>query len=157
MSFTLIAAVAKNGCIGQNGKLPWNIPEDMKHFRDLTMGHVVLMGRKTWESLPEKFRPLPGRTNVVLTRQTNFNVPSGVQVFSSLDEVRDAFADQEVFVIGGAELYATTLPLAKKLYLTEVDAEPEGDAKFPVFDKNEWHETAREPHEGYSFVTYEKK
>lgn len=156
MSFTLIAAVAKNGCIGQNGTLPWHLPEDMKHFRDLTMDHVVLMGRKTWESLPEKFRPLPGRTNVVLTRQKNFDVPSGVHVFLSLDEMKEVFSDQEIFVIGGAELYATTLPLANKMFLTEVDREPDGDAKFPVFNKNEWHETAREPHEGFSFVTYER-
>lgn len=150
---TLIAAVSRNNCIGKNGAIPWRLPEDLKHFKNLTMGHVVIMGRKTWESLPEKFRPLPGRTNVVLTRQTDYPLPDGVERFGSLADAVAAHPD--AFVMGGAEIYAQAMPLAHRLELTRVDQGVDGDAFFPPIDGQEWTEVAREDHEGFSFVTYE--
>lgn len=156
MPISLIAAVAKNNCIGKDGRLPWHLPEDMKHFKDLTMGKVVLMGRKTWESIPEKFRPLPGRTNVVVTRQPNYPVPTGVEVFGSIETALAVHAQDEIVVMGGAEIYRETIDRADALHLTEVDQTVEGDAFFPTIDPSAWTETAREPHEGFSFVTYRR-
>jgi dihydrofolate reductase len=154
MSVTLIAAVANNGAIGKDGKLPWHLPEDLKRFRDLTTGKVVVMGRKTWESLPEKFRPLPKRTNVVITRQAGYVVPEGVRVFSGVPEAVAAFADQAVMVIGGSQIYAETMPVADALEITQVDQTVEGDAFFPAIDPALWKEDARETHAGFDFVTY---
>src|SRR3990167_8903662 len=114
MSITLIAAISKNNVIGTEGRLPWHIPEDMKHFKTLTMGKVVLMGRKTWESIPEKFRPLPGRTNVIITRQPDYPVPTGVQTFQSTDDA----LKNDVMVIGGAEIYRQTIDRADRLEIT---------------------------------------
>lgn len=151
---TLIAAVAENGCIGASGTLPWYLPEDLAHFKARTMGAAVLMGRKTWESLPLKFRPLPGRTNIVITRQPRYDVPLGVHVYPSLDAARAAHPS--VFVIGGAEIYATALPLADRLEITHVHRTVEGDAFFPSIDPAQWREVERDNHEGYSFVTYER-
>lgn len=155
----LIAAVAKNGCIGKDGKLPWKIPEDMKRFKEITINHTVVMGRKTWESIPEKFRPLPGRTNVVITRQTGYAVPDGVQVFAHPNVALAALDSDNgnVFVIGGAEIYAETMGTADELLITEVDQTVEGDAFFPKIDPEEWQETWREPHDGFAFVTYHRK
>lgn len=153
---TIIAAVSKNGMIGRDGKLPWHIPEDLKHFKELTLGKVVLMGRKTWESIPEKFRPLPGRTNVVVTRQTGYTAPPGVEVFSSLDDALTAHATDAVLVIGGAEVYRQAMPLAGRLEITHVDSEVEGDTMFPPIDQDVWKEKTREDHDGFSFVRYEK-
>ncbi len=157
MSLSLIAAVADNNCIGLNNKLPWHLPEDMEHFKKITTGKIVLMGRKTWESLPEKFRPLPKRLNIVVTRQKNFVVPAGVEIFDSIASSIERHAGQEIVVIGGAQLYAETLPLADTLYITEVHKTVAGDAFFPVIDRAVWKEAVREDHSGFSFVTYKKQ
>jgi dihydrofolate reductase len=134
----LIAAVAKNRVIGRDNQLIWNIPEDMAHFKALTQGHTVLMGRKTWESLPPRFRPLPGRRNIVVSRQADYPA-AGAKVVASLEAGFAQLAPQEkVFVIGGAEIYSQSLPYAGQMELTEVDLEPEGDAWFPAFAGDEW-------------------
>ena len=157
---TLIAAVARNGVIGKDNRLPWHLPADLKHFKELTTGHAVIMGRKTWESLPAKFRPLPGRGNIVVTRNGAFRAEGAIVCTSLADAIAAASGD-EAFVIGGAELYKAALPLADRLQLTEIDAEYEGDTWFPAVDKSMWRETAREAHcdeagPGYAFVTYQK-
>jgi dihydrofolate reductase len=154
----LIYAKAANGVIGVNGKLPWHLPEDLAHFKRTTLGCPVIMGRKTWDSLPPKFRPLPGRTNIVVTRQENWN-EIGAQPAQSL---RDALllCEQcsDVWVIGGAQLYALAEPLASTAVVTEIDQEFAGDAYAPLLGGH-WQETAREAHTGagglrFSFVTY---
>ncbi len=156
MPLTLIAALSRNNCIGKNGAIPWRLPEDQKRFKDLTLGHVVVMGRKTWESLPEKFRPLPGRTNIVLTRQADYSLPQGVEKFASLTDALEAHPYESVFAIGGTEVYTQALPLADRMELTTVDQDVDGDAFFPAFPAEEWQETARVPKEGFTFVTYER-
>lgn len=134
----IIAAVAKNRVIGRDNQLLWHIPEDMAHFKSLTAGHSVLMGRKTWESLPPRFRPLPGRRNIVISRQADYAAP-GAEVAGSLDAgLALAAADACVFVIGGGEIYAQAMTLADRLELTEVDLEPAGDAWFPVLAAERW-------------------
>jgi dihydrofolate reductase len=158
----LIAAVAKNRVIGRDNQLVWQLPEDMQHFKALTQGHTVLMGRKTWESLPPRFRPLPGRRNIVVTRQGDYAAP-GAEVAGSLPAALAlAAADETVFVIGGAEIYAQALPLADSLEITQVDLEPAGDAWFPPIPAAEWQETARtaavsQNGTGYAFVTYSRR
>lgn len=155
---SVIAAVARNRVIGLDNALPWRLPEDLQHFRGLTMGHHIIMGRKTFESLG---RLLPGRTSVIVSRQPEYKVP-GAKMASSLREaVAACDGDEEVFVIGGAELYRQALPLADRLYLTEIHAEFQGDAFFPEFDRAVWRESARERHVGanglaFSFVTYQR-
>lgn len=156
----LIAAVANNGVIGKNNALPWHLPEDMKHFKALTTGHAVIMGRKTWESLPPKFRPLPNRLNIVLTRNSSYQAV-GATVVNSLDEAVKVGAGGTAFVIGGATLYAQALPLAERLELTEIDAAFPGDAFFPEIDRAQWREVARSSGVsaaglGYAFTTYER-
>jgi dihydrofolate reductase len=156
---TLIAAVARNRVIGKDNQLLWHLPEDMKHFRTLTQGHTVIMGRKTWESLPLKFRPLPGRHNIVLTRNSDYAAP-GATLVSTLEDGLLSCADAEkVFVIGGAEIYALTMPQAQVLELTELDADYEGDAWFPAVDAARWSVASHSGHvtpEGlnYAFVRY---
>ncbi|NJD33294.1 MAG: dihydrofolate reductase [Betaproteobacteria bacterium] len=157
---TVIAAVARNGVIGKNNRLPWHLPADLRHFRALTTGHAVIMGRKTWESLPAKFRPLPGRQNIVVTRDEAYRA-EGATVVTSLPAAVAAAQGDEAFVIGGAELYVAALPLADRLQLTEIDAAFDGDTHFPAIDPRQWRETAREAHQeetgpGYAFVTYER-
>src|SRR5262245_23206269 len=112
---TIVAAVARNGCIGKDGDLPWRIPEDMRRYRAITMGKVVVMGRKTWESIPAKFRPLPGRTNVVVTRQADYPLPDGVERHASLTAALAAHAEDEVVVNGGADIYAQAMDRADAL------------------------------------------
>jgi len=162
---TLIAALAKNGVIGSANALPWRLPEDMQHFKALTTGHAVIMGRKTWESLPPKFRPLPGRRNIVVTRDRAY-VAAGAPVAHSLEAAVAAAGDAAAFVIGGAELYRQALPSCDRLELTEIDADFAGDAHFPEFDRAAWREVARQPgsNDGraaagfdYAFVTYERR
>lgn len=160
-TLTLIAAVARNGVIGQDNRLPWHLPADLKHFKALTTGHAVIMGRKTWESLPEKFRPLPGRQNIVVTRNAAYRA-EGAVVVTSLPAAVAAAQGDEAFVIGGAELYATALPLADCLQLTEITADFAGDTHFPAIDPRQWHETAREAHKDaagfdYAFVIYRRR
>jgi dihydrofolate reductase len=159
-NLTLIAAVAKNGVIGIDNRLPWRLPADLKHFKALTLGHTVIMGRKTWESLPANFRPLPGRRNIVVTRNADYQAEDAT-VVTSLPAAIAAAENSEAFVIGGAELYAAALPLANRLQLTEIDASVEGDTFFPAIDPNQWQETTRETHHDdagfdYAFVTYQR-
>lgn len=155
---SIIIAISKNNCIGKDGKLPWHIPEDMQHFKQLTLGKVVVMGRKTWESLPEKFRPLPDRKNVIISRQTDYAVPPGVEIFNSLDQALAAHGSDEVMVMGGAQIYAQALERAQKLYVTHINREvQECAAFFPAIDPNIWQETDRANHPDFSFVTYHRK
>lgn len=154
MKKTIIAAVAENRAIGKNGEIPWHIPEDLKHFKEKTTGHPVIMGRKTFESLPEDFRPLPGRTNIVLTRSETDK--EGVEVARSLEQayrIAEEHGD-ETFIIGGASVYEQVLPKADRMILTEVKKKVDGDTFFPEFDKKDWDEKEREEHEGFDFVTY---
>jgi dihydrofolate reductase len=154
---TLIAAVAHNNCIGKKGALPWHLPEDLAHFKQLTIGHVVVMGRKTWESIPEKFRPLPGRKNIVVTRNIDYPLPPDVTHAASLEDALAQQSSEDIFVIGGAEIYALAMPHATRLEITQVDRDVEGgDAFFPAIDPMQWKEVSREPHEGFAFVTYDR-
>lgn len=153
----LVAALASNGCIGANGKLPWCLPEDFARFKALTIGKVVLMGRKTWESLPDRFRPLPGRVNVVITRQPAYAVPEEVATFPSIADALTALDGREVMVIGGAEIYAQAIHRADALHLTHVHRDVPGDAFFPSIDPAVWHTAEREDHDGFSFVTYTRR
>ncbi len=163
MQVHLIYARAANGAIGKDGAMPWHLPEDMAHFKALTQGCPVIMGRKTWDSLPPRFRPLPGRSNIVVTRQADWN-ESGAQRASSL---RDALqiAEQSnaptVWVIGGAQIYAQALPLAQRVEVTEIAQDFDGDAHAPELG-TEWVETAREAHTSanglrFAFVRYERR
>ncbi len=144
-TLALIAAVARNGAIGKDNALLLKDPADQRHFRDVTMGWPVIMGRRTWESLPPRFRPLPGRRNIVLSRDPSLQLP-GAERVSSLDQALQLCADSErAFVIGGAELYALALPLAQELVLTEIDAELDGDTFFPPWLRDDF-ELAEERH-----------
>ncbi len=134
-TIVVIAAVGRNGIIGRDGGLAWRDPQDARYFRDTTMGAPVIMGRKTWDSLPPRFRPLPGRRNLVVTRQRDWRA-DGAEALASLDAALEAAADApRVFVAGGGELFAQALPLADELVLTEVDAEFDGDTRFPAWDR----------------------
>ena len=154
----LVAAVAANGVIGRDGRLPWHLPEDLKHFKQLTLGHPVIMGRKTWESL--NGRPLPGRDNIVVTRTAGYEAP-GAAVASSLEAALALCAGESVaFVIGGERLFADSLPLAAGLVLTEIHRDYEGDVVFPRYERSSWRETQRERHMAadgtkFDFVLYE--
>lgn len=150
----LVVAAARNGVIGKDGAIPWRLPEDMKRFKALTLGHAVVMGRKTWDSLPPKNRPLPGRRNLVVTRDSGWQVEGAERV--RLDDALKG----DVFVIGGAEIYRAALPRADRIELTEVQGDFDGDAHF-TFDRAQWRETAREDRVSadgvaYSFVTLER-
>ena len=152
---TLVVAAATHGVIGRNGAIPWRLPEDLKRFKALTLGHTVVMGRKTWDSLPPKNRPLPGRKNIVVTRDANWSADGAER--ATLDA---ALAGGDVFVIGGAEIYHAMLPRADRIELTEVHGDFNGDAHF-TFDRAPWREAAREDHVSadglaYSFVTLER-
>jgi dihydrofolate reductase len=158
MQLHLIFAKARNGVIGKDNSLPWHLPEDMAHFKRVTMGCPVIMGRKTWDSIPPRFRPLPGRVNVVVTRQPGWQ-ENGAQPASSLEDALH-FCEQfaHVWVIGGAQLYAQALPFADSAVVTEIDADFAGDAYAPQFAA-QWLESARETHTSvnglnFSFVTY---
>ena len=161
MPLHLIYARARNNVIGLQGDLPWHLPEDLAHFKRTTLGQPVVMGRVTWESIPEKFRPLPGRSNVVVSRQSNYPA-AGATVVDSLQAALALFApDQVVWLIGGAQLYAQGLPLASQVVVTEIDADFEGDAYAPLLS-SEWHEQSRSMHTSaqglnYSVVTWEKR
>ncbi|MBS0447070.1 MAG: dihydrofolate reductase [Proteobacteria bacterium] len=159
----LIAAVARNGAIGKGNELLWRESADQKRFRQVTMGCPVIMGRRTWESLPARFRPLPGRRNVVLTRDRAWR-DAGAEPQASLDAALAALqgAADRIFVIGGGELYAQALPRADELVLTEIDTDfDDADTYFPAWDRQAYAETSREHHVdpngvGYSFVTYQR-
>ncbi len=159
---SLIAAVAKNRAIGKNNQLLWHLPEDMRHFRETTRGKAVIMGRKTWESLPEAFRPLPGRHNIVISRNAAY-AAAGATLATSLEEaIRLVGDDEENFVIGGEQLYRQAMPFAQRLYLTEIDQDFDADAFFPDFSPHDWEEQSRETQASatglkYSFVRYQRR
>jgi len=158
-SLSTIVAIANKRVIGVNNTLPWHLPEDLKRFRALTMGHHIIMGRKTFESLG---RLLPGRTTVIVTRNTEYKV-EGALIANSLQEaIALCKGDDEAFLIGGAELYQDGLKLSNKLYITEITLEVEGDACFPAYQPEEWVESSREAHTSaqglnFSYVTYHRK
>jgi dihydrofolate reductase len=150
----IVAAVGGNGVIGVQGRLPWRIPEDLARFKQLTMGNSLVMGRATFESIG---RPLPGRTNIVLTRRRGWS-HEGVEVASSFSGALEIAAarGEDAYIAGGAEVYRRALEIADRLELTEVDAEPDGDTWFPQVDWSRWNETAREAHVGFNFVTHDR-
>jgi len=160
ISYSLIVAMSENRVIGRDGSLPWRLPADLKHFKDTTMGHPIVMGRKSHEDIG---RPLPGRQNIVLTRQTSY-VAEGCSVIHAPEELEAVVPDgAEVMIIGGAEVYALFFPRVTRMYLTLVHAEIDGDAFFPAFGVGKWKETARQFHKAdevnaydYTFVTMER-
>ncbi|MCX7278886.1 MAG: dihydrofolate reductase [Burkholderiales bacterium] len=156
----VIFARAANGVIGVNGALPWHLPEDLAHFKRTTLGCPVIMGRKTWDSLPPRFRPLPGRLNIVVTRQTDWQAEGSVRAGSIAEAAALCPADADAWVIGGAEIYAQALPLAHTAVVTEIGQDFEGDAYAPRFGP-EWTETNREAHTSstglpFSFVRLQR-
>ena len=158
---SIISAMASNRTIGIRNTLPWQLPEDLKHFKALTMGHHIVMGRKTYDSIG---KPLPGRDTVIVTRNADFAVPGCLAVNSLEAALTVSHGEEEVFFVGGAELYRQALAIAHRIYLTEIQRVFDGDAFFPEFDKSQWNETAREKHrtEGqngfeYHFVIYDRK
>ena len=159
---TLIAAVARNGVIGAGNALPWRLPEDLKRFKALTLGHPIIMGRKTWDSLG---RPLPGRANIVVSRSADFDARGATRVGSfdaALEAAAAAAGSEEVFVIGGADFFRLAMPLAQRLQITEIDRDFAGDVHFPVVDRTVWRETARVSQPAgadfdYAFVTYDRR
>jgi dihydrofolate reductase len=165
MRLSILVAMARNRVIGQNNTLPWHLPADLKHFKSLTMGHPIIMGRKTYESIG---KPLPGRTNIIVTKQTSFHAP-GTKIANSIEEALEISKDSshtndESFIIGGAELYQQTLKLCHRMYITEIQSDFAGDTFFPEYNHDEWQETAREMHQGddktdlaYHFVILDRK
>ena len=163
MQVSLIAAVSENGVIGRQNTLPWHLPDDMKYFMRTTSGHPVIMGRKNFDSIPEKFRPLPNRINIVITRQTGFTAPGCEVVHSPEDAIAVAGKSNnpEVFIIGGSEIYKSFMDRADKLYLTEIQATIQGDTFFPAIDQGVWKEVSRVHHDtderhlyAFDFVEY---
>lgn len=160
---SIIVARAKNGVIGSQNDLPWYLPDDLKRFKELTTGHVVIMGRKTYESILKRLgKPLPNRRNIVITRDAAF-VADGAEIVHSLDEALEVTGDQEVFIIGGAQIYELALPRIDRLYITEINAEIDGDVYFPTIVAEEWQEIARQPHPqdekhsyAFDFVSYQR-
>ena len=148
MIVSLIAALSQNRVIGKNNDLPWHLPDDMKYFMQTTKKHTVIMGRKNYDSIPEKFRPLPNRTNIIITRQKDFSAP-GCTVIQSMQEAIDlarSAKEDEVFIIGGSEIYQLGLPFTRRMYLTEIQAIIQGDTYFPAFPATDWKEVSRVHH-----------
>lgn len=157
MSFSLIAAVAKNNCIGKNNKIPWNVPEDFQYFKKMTLSKTCVMGQATYESILSYLgKPLSGRQTVVVTLDKNYSAVEGVRIFHSLDDIFEKLKNEDIFICGGASIYRQTVDRVDTLYITEIHQSPDGDTFFPEINKNIWKETARENHNGYSFVTYKK-
>ncbi|GAB5539542.1 MAG: dihydrofolate reductase [Salibacteraceae bacterium] len=163
MTVSLIAAIAENFVIGAQGDLPWRLPRDLKFFADTTKGHFVIMGRKNYDSIPPRFRPLPERPNIVVTNNKAYKPDPGVDVFHSIEsaiEHAKSEGESEVFIIGGGEIYRQSLSLADKMYLTHVEANPDGDTYFPEFNRADWksnlilEQEANAVHK-YAFKTYE--
>jgi dihydrofolate reductase len=152
MTVTLVAAVGRNGVIGRHGDLAVRISEDLRRFKTLTMGHPMVMGRKTWDSMGG---PLPGRRSIVVTRDPSWRA-DGAEVAHAVPAALDLAGSGPVFVVGGGEVYGQTLELADALELTEVDQDLEGDVFFPAMDPAAWAEVSREPRDGYAFVRYER-
>jgi dihydrofolate reductase len=160
MKIHMIFARARNGVIGRDNTIPWRLPEDMARLKRLTTGWPVIMGRKTWDSLPVKFRPLPGRTNIVITRQAGWKDTGAETAASLADALALCAASGEVWILGGAQIYAQAMPLAERIEVTEIDEDIEGDAFAPTLGP-EWRQAAREDHVSvngmkFSFVTYQK-
>lgn len=165
LRLSLLVAMAKNRVIGRNNKLPWHLPADLKHFKFLTMGQTIVMGRKTYESIG---KPLPGRANIIITRQAGYEVP-GATVVNSIDDAlrmceKVRSINGENFIIGGEELYRQTLKICQRIYITEIQRDFEGDVFFPEFDPGEWEETQRDKHISendtdleYHFVVLDRK
>jgi dihydrofolate reductase len=161
VTVALVAAVAHGGVIGRDDTIPWRIPEDMRRFREVTTGHAVVMGRRTWDSLPDRFRPLPDRRNIVLTRSASWQA-DGAERAGSLEEALSLAGAGCIYVIGGAEIYAAALPLADVLLLTELDLDVEGDTFFPSYDPGQFDELTREAHVSedgtpFAFVEYRRR
>jgi len=166
MEIAMIAAVAANGVIGKDNDLVWSLPDDMRYFMNTTKDYFIILGRKNYESLPPKFRPLPNRTNIVITRQPAFKLDNAF-VVNSLEESISLCKQKKqdkVFVIGGGQIYKQAFPIADTLYITEINQEFEGDTFFPEYDKNEWVEVSREHHPvddkhkySFDFVIYKRK
>jgi dihydrofolate reductase len=157
MNIAVVVAISEDGTIGDQGKIPWHIREDLQRFKRLTMGHPIVMGRRTHETIG---KPLLGRTNIVLTRKENFTALPGVLTFASLDAALDHCRrqkEQSVFIIGGRKVYEAALPLADKLFVTEVHRRITGDTRFPDYDRGEWREVAREDGPECSFVEYARR
>ncbi len=151
-------AVAKNNVIGGDNDLPWYLPEDLKHFKKITTGHTVLMGRKTYESIINRLKkPLPDRKSVVITHQTDYAVPEGVLVFHSIDDAIAALKNEDLYFIGGASIFRAGLEQADYMYMTHVHKEYPGDILFPAINWAEWDKTQEEPHEEYTFAEYKRK
>ena len=148
MSLALVWAQTPTGIIGRDGTLPWHIPEDMAHFRDLTRGHPVIMGRATWASLPTRFRPLPGRDNIVLTRTPGFEA-AGALVVHGIDEALRLVGDRDAWIIGGGEVYRTFLPLAHRVEVTVVSLDVGGDTRAPTLDAGTWRRARADPDHGW--------
>jgi len=160
-----IVAVAKNRVIGKGNTLPWRLPDDMKFFKETTIGHHVVMGRKNYESIPAKFRPLPDRMNIILTRQKKYETIGGGRISSSIEEAIEfgKTCGKETFIIGGGEIYALAMPYTERLYITEINAEIDGDVFYPELDMSQWKEVSRvhhpidEKHQySFDFVIYDK-
>ncbi len=150
-------AVAENLVIGKDNDLPWHLPEDLKHFKELTLGKTVLMGRKTFESILKRLgKPLPNRKNVIISRQKDYKAPEGVLVFSSLDEAIKSLPE-DIYIIGGAEIYKLALPLANLMYITHVHENYLGDAFFPAIKWSEWEKLEEEKHKKFTFAKYKRK
>jgi dihydrofolate reductase len=162
VKLSLIAAVARNGAIGRDNELLWKEPVDLRHLAATTRGHAVIMGRKTWESLPPRFKPLPGRRNIVVTRNPGFDAP-GAETVDSLEAALQRVSSEPLaFVLGGAQLYAQALPRVDEMVLTEIDADLDGDVHFPAWDRQAFVEVLREGHVGadgthFAFVTYRRR
>jgi dihydrofolate reductase len=159
---SIIAAVSDNGVIGLAGDLPWRLPADLRRFKKLTMGHHLIVGRKTWDSIGR--RPLPGRVMVVMTRSRSFTTEGAVVVHSLAEALRVATEDDEVFIAGGSGIYRIALPVADRFYLTRVHGDFEGDTRFPPWDKDAWELVAEEDHQAddthevaFSFLTLERR
>ncbi len=155
MSITLVAAISRNNCIGKNGDLPWDITEDLKRVKKLTTGKTLVMGRKTWESIPEKYKPLPKRTNVVITRNDTYKLPDEVKKYASIEAALHAHDGEDIISFGGEGIFREMIAYADTLEITHVHTTVEdGDAFFPEIDMYIWKETWREDHDDFSFVTY---
>ena len=150
--------MAKNNVIGKDNDLPWNIPEDLKHFRKITEGGTVLMGRKTFESIMDRNnKPLPNRTNVVLIRNKDYKVPGGVLLFHDVDQALQNLDCEELFVMGGGSIYKLFMDRVDKIYMTHIEKEINGDVYFPKIDFTKWKRINKEQHKGFSFVDYVRK
>lgn len=161
---SIIVAISKNLVIGNNGQLIWNLPTDLKRFKEITSNNIVIMGRKTWESIPEKYRPLPNRENIVLSKNENYTI-DGVKVKHSLSDalsdISESDSDKEIFIIGGSEIYKEAFPYANKLYLTKIMEEVEGDVYLEGFDEEEWllksfEGPIKEDEYNYVFINYDR-